>query len=77
MEKDLVKCEQSGMLKTDMGEVVEEVSETNYKFRFDKDVMAEIETWVQSSVEPQYMSKHILDLISSGERDDLSVSRPK
>jgi len=53
MEKDLVKCEKSGSLKTELGEIVEEISETNYKFKFTKEVMDEVNRWVHNSaVEP-------------------------
>jgi hypothetical protein len=53
MEKDLVRCEQTGSLKTELGEVVEQVSESNFKFKFTKEVMSEVSKWVlESGVQP-------------------------
>ena len=71
VDKDLIK--ENGTYKTQMGEIVEEINETNYKFKFqDLDLIKE---WAERSVFPKTIRNKVIDELKT-ERNDLSVSRP-
>jgi methionyl-tRNA synthetase len=64
VEKDLVFDKEKQVYKTEMGEIVEKVQETNYKFRFADEVMDNVKEWAQTAVEPVTIRNKILDELS-------------
>ena len=59
VEKDLVR--EGDLWKTQAGEVLEEVSESNYVFEISSEVRKEVKQWAENSVFPSTAQNKVLD----------------